>query len=320
MAIAVLGASSLLGKSLIEQLVKNSTLADLVLALDTLQDDAENQLTIAERSFDIESPEGVSWSDCQVIVGCSAELVATYADDIIAAGGVLLNATDSEVIGAVSSLSLSDSEWMGAQGVYQLPCATVLMLRDLLKRIDAEIGISAVHVSALLSVSTEGQLGIDELAGQTARLLNGLPVEPEVYSRQIAFNLLAQSPAATSVAEQVEQQLPLIFAESTPLISAHSVSVPVFYGEMALVSIESTGYLSIADFIDIAGEMESVDVELEHPVTLVTDLNQHPRISVSQIRQSPNRDTELKCCIQADVLRACKVPYLLQLIQLISSF
>ncbi|MFM2483703.1 Asd/ArgC dimerization domain-containing protein [Celerinatantimonas yamalensis] len=325
MAIAVLGASSLLGKALIERLVRNRYPVEAIVAVDhfTEHDDDsdendDRQLDIADQSFELSSPDAFDWGAVQVVIGCEPQLVQDYADEAVSFGAVLLNATNTEMLGAVSTLSLADSEWVGAQGVYQVPNATVLLLSHLLERLDNEVGLETIHISVLNSVSDQGQSGISELAGQTARLLNGLPVEPEVYAKQVAFNLLNNSSEGASTAEAVEQQLPLVFRDSTPVIMAHSVTVPVFYGTMALVSMQYTGVLSVAECADIWQALEGVELHLDQLVTLVTDLNQQPYLSVTELRQSAQQPHQLKFCVQADTIYACVVPYLEKLIQRIS--
>jgi len=42
-------------------------------------------------------------------------------------------------------------------------------------------GITRLHVSNLLSASGQGKVAVDDLAGQSARLLNGLPTEPGFF-------------------------------------------------------------------------------------------------------------------------------------------
>ncbi|MFM2479585.1 Asd/ArgC dimerization domain-containing protein [Celerinatantimonas sp. MCCC 1A17872] len=315
MAIAVLGASSLLGKSLIEKLTAWKYPVEAIVAVDSATDEQSSTLEIADNKYDLLEPSEFDWGSVQAVIGCDDELVDTYSDDILNFGGVLVNATATDVIGAVSTLSMEDGEWVGAQGAYQLPNSVVIMLTHLLKRLANEVGIESVHVNALMAVSENGQDGVDELASQTARLLNGLPVEPSIYSRQIAFNLLPQGKAQSSVADDIEQQLKLIFSDQEPMVAAHSVTVPVFYGAMAQVTVSCQGNVSVAECVDIWREIDSVEIQLDEPVTLVTDLNQHPYVSVSQIRQSQNEPKQLKFCAQADVINACVVPYLAKLIQ-----
>ena len=68
-------------------------------------------------------------------------------------------------------------------------CSTIQMLVALKPIYDA-VGISRINVATYQAVSGTGQDAIEELAGQTARLLNGQPVEEKVYPKQIAFNVL----------------------------------------------------------------------------------------------------------------------------------
>ena len=68
-------------------------------------------------------------------------------------------------------------------------CSTIQMLVALKPIYDA-VGIERINVCTYQAVSGTGKEAIEELAGQTARLLNGQSIECEVYPKQIAFNVL----------------------------------------------------------------------------------------------------------------------------------
>src|SRR5690606_32859286 len=52
-------------------------------------------------------------------------------------------------------------------------------------------GLSRISVTNLLSVSARGKKAVDALAGQSAKLLNGIPVdEDDFFGRQLAFNMM----------------------------------------------------------------------------------------------------------------------------------
>ncbi|CAG9001618.1 MAG: USG-1 protein [Candidatus Celerinatantimonas neptuna] len=318
MTIAVLGATSLLGKALIESYVARNSDYEGLIALESVQEDGSFE--VAGQSFELVHPDNFDWSLSQVVVGCDQTLVEKYADQISSLGGILLNATAASIVGSIPTLSVSDEQWAGAQGVYQVPCSSTLMVARLLQRLELEVGIDKVHISALLSVAHQGQPGIDELAGQTARLLNGLAIESDVFDKQVAFNLLTVSSDSESIAEQVEQQLPLLFRESEPSISAHSVYTPIFYGEMALVSIECLSAVSAAFCSEIWQELEGVELDDGQNLTLVTDLNRHPVVCVSQVRHSEQQPNEVKFCVQADSIKACMIPYIEERIEFIRGF
>ena len=67
-------------------------------------------------------------------------------------------------------------------------CSTIQMVVAL-KAIYDEVGIDRINVATYQAVSGAGKKAIDELARQTADLLNGASLTTEVFPKQIAFNL-----------------------------------------------------------------------------------------------------------------------------------
>ncbi|SQC40440.1 Aspartate-semialdehyde dehydrogenase [Klebsiella pneumoniae] len=56
-------------------------------------------------------------------------------------------------------------------------------------------GCRAFSVTNLLSASGQGKKAVDALAGQSAKLLNGIPIdEDDFFGRQLAFNMLPLLP------------------------------------------------------------------------------------------------------------------------------
>ena len=70
-------------------------------------------------------------------------------------------------------------------------CSTIQMLVAL-KPIHDAATIERINVCTYQAVSGTGKEAIEELAKQTAELLNGRPAECEVYPKQIAFNAIPQ--------------------------------------------------------------------------------------------------------------------------------
>ena len=68
-------------------------------------------------------------------------------------------------------------------------CSTIQMVVAL-QPIHAAAGIERINVATYQSVSGTGKEGVEELATQTAALLNGKQAQASVYPRQIAFNAL----------------------------------------------------------------------------------------------------------------------------------
>lgn len=76
---------------------------------------------------------------------------------------------------------------------------------------------------------------MDELAGQTAKLLNGLPVETNAYPKQIAFNCLPHidqfmDNGYTKEEMKMVWETQKIFCDPNIRVNPTCVRVPVFYG------------------------------------------------------------------------------------------
>ena len=130
-------------------------------------------------------------------------------------------------------------------------CSTIQMLVAL-KPIHDAVGIKRISVSTYQAVSGTGKSAIEELAGQTAQLLNGREAKTEVYPQQIAFNALPQidvflENGYTKEEMKMVWETKKIFADEEIGVSATCVRVPVFYGHSEAVQIETKKEISETD-------------------------------------------------------------------------
>ena len=116
---------------------------------------------------------------------------------------------------------------------YRQPnCSTIGMLVALKPIYDA-VGIERINVATYQAVSGTGKAAIEELAGQTARLLNGKPADPEVYPKQIAFNVLPhidsfQDNGYTREEMKMVWETQKILSDEAVSVNPTCVRVPVF--------------------------------------------------------------------------------------------
>jgi aspartate-semialdehyde dehydrogenase len=127
-------------------------------------------------------------------------------------------------------------------------CSTIQMLVALKPIYDA-VGIERINVCTYQAVSGTGKEAIEELAGQTARLLNGQEVECQVYPRQIAFNVLPhidtfQDNGYTREEMKMVWETQKIFDDPSIQVNPTCVRVPVFYGHSEAVHIETVDKIS----------------------------------------------------------------------------
>ena len=127
-------------------------------------------------------------------------------------------------------------------------CSTIQMLVALKPIYDA-VGIERINVATYQAVSGTGKEAIEELAGQTARLLNGQEISCEVYPKQIAFNALPhidtfQDNGYTREEMKMVWETRKIFGDEGIQVNPTCVRVPVFFGHSEAVHIETVDKIS----------------------------------------------------------------------------
>lgn len=122
-------------------------------------------------------------------------------------------------------------------------CTTIITLMALYP-LHKAFGLKTVIASSYQAVSGSGQQGIVELESQVKAIVDGKPVEQNVYPRQIAFNLIPQIDAFTESGYTKEElkmlnegrkilSLPELNVTCTcvrvPVYRSHSVSVSAVF-------------------------------------------------------------------------------------------
>jgi len=121
-----------------------------------------------------------------------------------------------------------------------------------LKPIQDAVGIDRINVCTYQSVSGGGKESMDELAKQTADLLQGKPVESKNFSRQIAFNVIPQidvflDNGYTKEEMKMVWETKKIFGDDNVLVNPTAVRVPVFFGHAEALHIETRSQISVEE-------------------------------------------------------------------------
>ncbi len=113
-------------------------------------------------------------------------------------------------------------------------------------------GITRINVATYPSVSGAGKEAVDELAFQTAELLNGRPVEAKSSPSRLPFNCVPQidkfqDNGYTKEEMKMFWETQKIMEDRTILVNATAVRVPVFFGHSEAVHIETRRKLTAAE-------------------------------------------------------------------------
>lgn len=190
-------------------------------------------------------------------------------------------------------------------------CSTIQMLVALKPIYDA-VGIERINVCTYQAVSGTGKEAIEELAGQTARLLNGQDIDCEVYPKQIAFNALPhidtfQDNGYTREEMKMVWETQKIFDDSTIRVNPTCVRIPVFFGHSEAVHIETVDKLSAEDARKLLSSAAGITVIDErrdggYP-TAVTDATGKDPVFVGRIREDISHPRGLDLWIVSDNVR-----------------
>ncbi len=190
-------------------------------------------------------------------------------------------------------------------------CTTIQMVVALKPLYDA-VGISRIQVSTYQAVSGSGSKGLRELISQIEELLNGRSVKPNVYSQQIAFNVLPQIDAFEDNGYTREEMKMVwetrkILKDQSIQVNATAVRVPVLYGHSEAINIELKSPLTVVQarkLLNQAAGVKVVDdpVKAKFPTPLQNAVG-HDEVFVGRIRQDISHPCALNLWVVADNVR-----------------
>jgi aspartate-semialdehyde dehydrogenase len=195
--VAVVGATGAVGETMLDILHKRNFPVGKVYALAS-ERSAGSTVQFGNKSIMVEDLAEFDFSKVQIgLFSPGASVSEIYAPKAAAAGCIVIDNTsqfryDDDVPLIVPEVNPDAVAGYKKRGIIANPnCSTIQMLVALKPIYDA-VGITRINVCTYQAVSGSGKPAMDELAKQTAALLNGRPVEAEVYPKQIAFNVIPQ--------------------------------------------------------------------------------------------------------------------------------
>ncbi|HEY4010147.1 MAG TPA: Asd/ArgC dimerization domain-containing protein [Acidobacteriaceae bacterium] len=235
----VIGASSLLGKELIDELNASQSAWELRLA-DTgegtgqLVAGGEEALLVHPLSPDIFDGRDVAF------FAADPETVHAHWREAQTAGAAIVDlaaSLEDQPRAIVTSAWIANGPKPASDTAIVIPAhPAALMLGVLASRLSA--AFSRVHLAAtvLEPASQQGSRGMDEMHQQTVSLLGFHSLPQEVYDAQVAFNLrVSVGEAATvdmgQIAATIRRHLNLIAGDTTAAsVAFQLVQAPVFHG------------------------------------------------------------------------------------------
>ncbi|MEE9492925.1 MAG: aspartate-semialdehyde dehydrogenase [Gammaproteobacteria bacterium] len=315
--VAVVGATGAVGETMLEILEQRKFPVGKVYALAS-ERSAGKTLVFNNKQLVVEDLAEFDFSKAQIgLFSAGASISKIYAPKAAAAGCVVVDNTSQFryddniplIVPEVNPEKIADYKETGI--IANPNCSTIQMLVALKPIYDA-VGIERINVCTYQAVSGTGKEAIEELAGQTAKLLNGKPAEANVYPKQIAFNVLPQidvflDNGYTKEEMKMVWETQKIFDDEAIQVNPTAVRVPVFYGHSEAVHIETRDKISAAEATRLLDAFEGVTVlddrnDGGYPTAVTEGATEDP-VFVGRIREDISHPRGLDLWVVADNVR-----------------
>ena len=314
--VVVVGATGNVGREMLNILAERQFPVDQIAVL------ASRKSKGTECSFgdttvkteDLDTFDFTGWDIALFAVGSDA--TKQYAPRAAATGCVVIDNSslyryDPEVPLIVPECNPDAIEGYSKKNIIANPNCSTAQMVVALKPLHDRARIKRVVVSTYQSVSGSGKDAMDELWNQTkGQYVPGQEVEPSVYPKEIAFNVIPHIDVFMEDGQTKEEWK--MVAETKKIVdpkikvTATCVRVPVFVGHSEAINIE------FEDFLD---EDEAREILREAPGIMVVDKREDggyitPKDCVgefatyiSRIRQDPTIDNGINLWCVSDNLR-----------------
>ena len=315
--VAVVGATGAVGEAMIEILESRDFPVDQLFPLASSRS-AGKSLRFKGKRYTVQDLSNFDFSQTPIaLFSAGGDVSAEYAPIAAQQGCVVIDNTshfrrDDDIPLVIPEVNPEAIGQFRQRNIIANPnCSTIGMLMAL-KPIYDVAGIERINVATYQAVSGTGKDAIEELAGQTARLLNGKEAEPKVYPRQIAFNVIPHidtflENGYTREEMKMVWETQKILADESIRVNPTCVRVPVFYGHAEAVHIETREPVSVTEARALLQAADGVSV-LDSPEpggypTPVSEAAGADPVFVGRIRADISPPRGLNLWVVADNVR-----------------
>jgi aspartate-semialdehyde dehydrogenase len=315
--VAVVGATGAVGETMLEILAERDFPVNNVYPLASARS-AGSKVAFGSKQLTVQELDSFDFSQVQIgLFSAGASVSDKYAPKAAAAGCVVIDNTsryryDDDIPLVVPEVNPDAIRHYTNRGIIANPnCSTIQMLVAL-KPIHDAAGIERINVCTYQAVSGTGKEAIEELATQTAQLLNAKEAVARVYPKQIAFNVLPhidvfQDNGYTKEEMKMVWETRKIMGDETIQVNPTAVRVPVFYGHSEAVHIETRDKLTADQARDLLASSPGIVVLDErkdggYPTAVTEGANRDP-VYVGRIREDISHPRGIDMWVVADNVR-----------------
>jgi aspartate-semialdehyde dehydrogenase len=316
--VAVVGATGLVGDTMISVLEERKFPVSELYALASNRSLGKS-VRFAGKQLPVQDLAGFDFARADIaLFSAGSEISAEYAPRAAAASCTVIDNTSQfryqdDIPLIVPEVNAHAIAGYSAHGIIANPNCSTIQLLVALKPIYDAVGIERINVATYQSVSGAGKEAVEELAAQSANLLNGRPIDtPRIIAKQIAFNCVPQidrfeDNGYTREEMKMVWETRKILGSPDIQVNPTAVRVPVFFGHSEAVHLTTHRKLTAAAAREILRKAPGVTVMDDrrpggYPTAAVEAANRDT-VYVGRIRDDMSSERGLDLWIVADNVR-----------------
>ncbi|MBC7146425.1 MAG: aspartate-semialdehyde dehydrogenase [Thioclava marina] len=314
--VVVAGATGNVGREMLNILAERQFPVDEIAALASRRS-LGTEVSFGDKTLTTKDIEGFDFSGYDIaLFAIGSDATKKYAPIAAAQGCVVIDNSslyryDPEIPLVVPEVNPEAVDNYKNKNIIANPNCSTAQMVVALKPLHDRAKIKRVVVSTYQSVSGSGKEAIDELWNQTKGMyVPGQEVEPKVYPKQIAFNVIPHIDVFLDDGSTKEEWK--MVAETKKIVdpaiklTATCVRVPVFVGHSEAINIEFEEFLDEDEARDILREAPGIMVvDKREPGGYVTPVECVGEFAtyISRIRQDSTIENGINLWCVSDNLR-----------------
>jgi aspartate-semialdehyde dehydrogenase len=313
--VAVVGATGNVGREMLDILCERNFPVSEVVALASARSEGK-EVSFGDQDLKVQDLAKYDFKGTDFVFSSpGAKVSSVFAPKAAKAGAIVIDNTshfrmEPDVPLIVPEVNPQALKNYTKRNIIANPnCSTIQMLVAL-KPIHEAAKIKRIVVSTYQSVSGAGKEGMDELFNQSRHFFMNDEPKKQVFSKQIAFNVIPQIDKFMDD-HMTKEEWKMVVETKKILdpdieVCANCVRMPVFIGHAEMVNVEMEKPLSPADAMKIWRDTEGLSViDLESEMEYVTpaEIAGEDDVFVSRVRADKSVKNGLNFWCVADNMR-----------------
>ena len=314
-SIAIVGATGNVGRESLDILAERGFPVSEVFALASRRSQGTD-VSFGDKTLTVQALENHDFSGTDIaIMSAGGSISQEWAPKIASKGCVVIDNSsawryDADVPLIVPEVNADAIDGFSRKNIIANPNCSTAQLVVALKPLHDKARISRLVIATYQSVSGAGKEAMDELFNQTRAVFVADPIEPEKFTKRIAFNVIPHIDDFMDDGSTKEEWK--MIAETKKIldpkikVAVTCARVPVFVGHSEAVNIE---------FEDEISADEAREILRESPGCLVVDKREdggyvtpyecagEDATYISRIREDPTVENGLNLWVVSDNLR-----------------